>query len=145
MIAGESTNGFGAKQPWCSCWCWLAAAQALWIVSFQTDLDLNLKSDCDWVRQFHQSRFGSHSWESDNVAYTQFTLVPKTGTQFDLKQATGFEALSVIPMNTLLLIKEKELKSQRLHDAQRSFAARSEGIDYTSAHQSPTKLASRAS
>ena len=36
------------------------------------------------------------------------------GTQFDLKQATGFETLSVVPMNTLLLIKEKELKAQRL-------------------------------
>ena len=70
---------------------------------------------------------------------------PPKGTQFDLKQATGFEALSFVPMNTLLLIKEKELKSQRLHDAQRSFAAHSEGIDYTSAHQSPAKLASRAS
>jgi hypothetical protein len=45
-------------------------------------------------------------------------------------------------MNTLLLIKEKELKAQRLHDAQRCFAAHSEGIDYTSAHLSPTKLAS---
>ncbi|WP_186523854.1 hypothetical protein [Synechococcus sp. SYN20] len=45
-------------------------------------------------------------------------------------------------MNTLLLIKEKELKAQRLQDAQRWFAAHSEGIDYTSAHLSPTKLAS---
>ena len=45
-------------------------------------------------------------------------------------------------MNTLLLIKEKELKAQRLCDAQRCFAAHSEGIDYTSAHLSPTKLAS---
>ncbi len=45
-------------------------------------------------------------------------------------------------MNTLLLIKEKELKAQRLLDAQLSFAAHSEGIDYTSAHQSPAKLAS---
>jgi hypothetical protein len=43
-------------------------------------------------------------------------------------------------MNTLLLIKEKELKVQRLQDAQRCFAAHSEGIDYTSAHLSPTKL-----
>ena len=67
---------------------------------------------------------------------------PLLGTQFDLKQATGFETLSVVPMNTLLLIKEKELKAQRLHDAQRCFAAHSEGIDYTSAHLSPTKLAS---
>ncbi len=66
---------------------------------------------------------------------------PHEGTQFDLKQATGFEALSVVPMNTLLLIKEKELKAQRLQDAQRCFAAHSEGIDYTSAHLSPTKLA----
>ena len=32
---------------------------------------------------------------------------PQKVTQFDLKQATGFEALSVVPMNTLLLIKEK--------------------------------------
>jgi len=67
---------------------------------------------------------------------------PQKGTQFDLKQATGFEALSVVPMNTLLLIKEKELKAQRLQDAQRWFAAHSEGIDYTSAHLSPTMLAS---
>jgi hypothetical protein len=48
-------------------------------------------------------------------------------------------------MNTLLLIKEKELKALRLQDAQRCFAAHSEGIDYTSAHLSPTKLASIAS
>ena len=67
---------------------------------------------------------------------------PQKGTQFDLKQATGFEALSVVPMNTLLLIKEKELKAQRLLHAQLCFAAHSEGIDYTSAHLSPTKLAS---
>ena len=67
---------------------------------------------------------------------------PQTGTQLALKQATGFEALSVVPMNTLLLIKEKELKAQRLQDAQRWFAAHSEGIDYTSAHLSPTMLAS---
>ena len=40
------------------------------------------------------------------------------GTQFDLKQATGFEALSVVPMNTLLLIKAKELKARRLQSAQ---------------------------
>jgi len=44
-------------------------------------------------------------------------------------------------MNTLLLIKDKELKAQRLHEAQRYFASHSEGIDYTSAHQSPAKLA----
>ena len=70
---------------------------------------------------------------------------PQKGTQSDLKQATGFEALSVVPMNTLLLIKEKELKAQRLQDAQRCFAAHSEGIDYTSAHLSLTKLASTGS
>ncbi len=64
------------------------------------------------------------------------------GTQFDLKQATGFEALSVVPMNTLLLIREKELKAQRLQVAQLCFAAHSEGINYTSAHLSPTKLSS---
>ena len=61
---------------------------------------------------------------------------PLKGTQFDLKQATKFEALWVVPMNTHLLIKEKELKLQRLHDAQRSFTAHSEGIYYTFAHQS---------
>ena len=44
-------------------------------------------------------------------------------------------------MNTLAMIKEKELKARRLHDAQQSFAASSEGCDYTSAHVSPTKLA----
>ena len=44
-------------------------------------------------------------------------------------------------MNTLAMIKEKELKARRLHDAQHSFAASSEGSDYTSAHMSPSKLA----
>ncbi|MFL0790400.1 MAG: hypothetical protein AB8E87_09250 [Prochlorococcus sp.] len=48
-------------------------------------------------------------------------------------------------MNILLLIKEKELKAQRLHNAQHLFASHSEGIDYTSAHQSPVKLAKAAS
>ena len=43
-------------------------------------------------------------------------------------------------MNTLAIIKEKELKARRLHDAQHSFAASSEGSDFTSAHLSPTKL-----
>lgn len=74
--------------------------------------------------------------------YSYDVGLPNRGTQFDFKQATGFETLSVVPMNTLLLIKEKELKAQRLQDAQRCFAAHSEGIDYTSAHLSPTKLAS---
>ena len=85
--------------------------------------------------RFRAFRFASCPLYSKNVG-------PLKGTQFDLKQATGFEALSVVPMNTLLLIKEKELKAQRLCDAQRCFAAHSEGIDYTSAHLSPTKLAS---
>ena len=67
------------------------------------------------------------------------------GTQFDLKQATGFETLSVVPMNTLLLIKAKELKARRLLNARHVFAAHSEGIDYTSAHLSPVKLSSSAS
>ena len=61
---------------------------------------------------------------------------PLKGTQFDLKQSTRFEALWVFPMNTHLLIKEKELKLQHLHDAQRSFTAYSEGIHYIFAHQS---------
>jgi len=39
------------------------------------------------------------------------------------------------------MIKEKELKAKRLIDAQRCFACHSEGIDYTSAHLSPAKLA----
>ena len=43
-------------------------------------------------------------------------------------------------MNTLAMIKEKELKARRLHDAQHSFAASSDGSDVTSAHLSPTKL-----
>lgn len=43
-------------------------------------------------------------------------------------------------MNTLAMIKEKELKARRLHDAQHSFAASSEGCDVTSAHISPSKL-----
>ena len=85
--------------------------------------------------RFRAFRFASCPLYSKNVG-------PLKGTQFDLKQATGFEALSVVPMNTLLLIKEKELKAQRLCDAQRCFAAHSEGIDYSSAHLSPTKLAS---
>ena len=45
-------------------------------------------------------------------------------------------------MNTLLLIKEKELKAERIYNAQKLFAAHSEGTDYTSAHLSPVKLAS---
>ena len=85
--------------------------------------------------RFRAFRFASCPLYSKNVG-------PLKGTQFDLKQATGFEALSVVPMNTLLLIKEKELKAQRLHDAQRCFAAHSDGTDYTSAHLSPTKLTS---
>ena len=60
---------------------------------------------------------------------------PQKGTQFDLKQATKLEALWVVPMSHLL-IKEKELKLQHLHDAQRSFTAYSEGIHYIFAHQS---------
>jgi len=44
-------------------------------------------------------------------------------------------------MNTLALIKEKQLKAQRLQVAQLVFAAVSEGCDYTSAHLSPAKLA----
>ncbi len=43
-------------------------------------------------------------------------------------------------MNTLSLIKEKELKARRLHDAQHALAAHPQGIDYTSAHQSPVQL-----
>ena len=43
-------------------------------------------------------------------------------------------------MNTLILIKEKELKAHRLHIAKQLFASHSEGTDYTSAHQSPAKL-----
>ena len=43
-------------------------------------------------------------------------------------------------MNTLAMIKEKELKVRRLHDAQHFFTASSEGCDFTSAHLSPTKL-----
>ena len=43
-------------------------------------------------------------------------------------------------MNTLAMIKEKELKARRLYVAQHSFAASSEGSDVTSAHMSPTKL-----
>ena len=74
------------------------------------------------------------------LSYNCFTLVPEMGTQFDLKQATGFETLSVVFMNTLLLIKAKELKARRLQSAQHVFAAHSEGIDYTSAHLSPVKL-----
>jgi len=45
-------------------------------------------------------------------------------------------------MNTLAIIREKELKARRLHVAQHSFAASPEGSDYTSAHLSPTKLES---
>ena len=78
------------------------------------------------------------------MSYNFVTLVPEMGTQFDLKQATGFEALSVVPMNTLLLIKAKELKARRLQSAQQVFAAHSEGIDYTSAHLSPVKLSANA-
>ena len=93
-------------------------------------------------RLLHHRMFGS--WLIDRVL--RLIVVGRwslnRGTQFDFKQATGFETLSVVPMNTLLLIKEKELKAQRLQDAQRCFAAHSEGIDYTSAHLSPTKLAS---
>ncbi|WP_115017279.1 hypothetical protein [Synechococcus sp. UW140] len=69
---------------------------------------------------------------------------PPKRTQFDLKQATGFEALKVVAMNTLLMIKEKELKARRLHRAQLYFTAHPEGIDYKSAHLSPAKLASLA-
>lgn len=43
-------------------------------------------------------------------------------------------------MNTLLLIKEKELRARRLQSAQHVFASHPEGVDYTSAHQSPAKL-----
>lgn len=78
--------------------------------------------------------------ESGCLSYYSKTLVPWLGTQFDLKQATGFETLSVVFMNTLLLIKAKELKARRLQSAQHVFAAHSEGIDYTSAHLSPVKL-----
>lgn len=78
--------------------------------------------------------------ESRCLSYYFETLVPWLGTQFDLKQATGFETLSVVFMNTLLLIKAKELKARRLQSAQHVFAAHSEGIDYTSAHLSPVKL-----
>ena len=52
--------------------------------------------------------------------------------QLVLKQAKGFEELLDNPMNSLLLIKEKEPKAQRLHDAHRCFAARLEKIDRTS-------------
>ena len=79
------------------------------------------------------------------MSYYLETLVPRLGTQFDLKQATGFETLSVVPMNTLLLIKAKELKARRLQSAQQLFAAHSQGIDYTSAHLSPVKLSANAS
>lgn len=79
------------------------------------------------------------------MSYYLETLVPRLGTQFDLKQATGFETLSVVPMNTLLLIKAKELKARRLQSAQQVFAAHSQGIDYTSAHLSPVKLSANAS
>ena len=48
-------------------------------------------------------------------------------------------------MNTLLLIKAKELKARRLQTAQHVFAAHSQGIDYTSAHLSPVKLSANAS
>ena len=48
----------------------------------------------------------------------------------------------MVPMNTLLLIKAKELKARRLSNARHVFAAHSEGIDYTSAHLSPVKLSS---
>ena len=50
----------------------------------------------------------------------------------------------MVPMNTLLLIKAKELKARRLQSAQQVFAAHSEGIDYTSAHLSPVKLSANA-
>jgi len=43
-------------------------------------------------------------------------------------------------MNTLAMIKEKELRARRLYGAQHSFAASSERCDVTSAHMSPTKL-----
>lgn len=51
----------------------------------------------------------------------------------------------MVPMNTLLLIKAKELKARRLLNARHVFAANSEGIDYTSAHLSPVKLSSSES
>ena len=50
----------------------------------------------------------------------------------------------MVLMNTLLLIKAKELKARRLQSAQQVFAAHSEGIDYTSAHLSPVKLSANA-
>ena len=80
-----------------------------------------------------------------SLSYNFTTLVPELGTQFDFKQATGLETLLVVPMNTLLLIKAKELKARRLQSAQHVCAAHSEGIDYTSAHLSPVKLSATAS
>ena len=126
----------------------LCAPHGPWIAAFDP-----LRARCDDLLGFRTqwsdqgsvvtpSNVRSMAFRFAFIALYSKDVGPPQGTQFDLKQATGFETLSVVPMNTLLLIKEKELKAQRLQDAQRCFAAHSEGIDYTSAHLSPTKLAS---
>ena len=47
-------------------------------------------------------------------------------------------------MNTLALIKKKQLKAQSLQEAQKLLAMASGAKDYTSAHLSPAKLAQLA-
>jgi len=114
----------------------LCAPHGPWIAPFDP-----LRARCDDLLGFRTqwsdqgsavtpSNVRSMAFRSAFSALYSINVGPPLGTQFDLKQATGFETLSVVPMNTLLLIKEKELKAQRLQDAQRCFAAHSEGINH---------------